>query len=107
MRPLDPFLAELLDANPSHARRIAWNVLLLDGPPKPGLKANGLDDSWCHKRRSEMTLQERELRLQSDQLRHQLHLERATKNRAENEARAEANRRCDPIVVQGLGDAFD
>jgi hypothetical protein len=50
------------------------NQISIDVPvERPiGLKRNGIDDSWCHRRRSEMNDEEREERILSDKMRHDL-----------------------------------
>jgi hypothetical protein len=46
--------------------------------PKIGLKENGLDDTWCHKKPA--TPEERELKERSEKLRRQLKYERKLQN---------------------------
>jgi len=71
----DPLFAEFAAANPINVRRLKHNVIEVS-TPVPGLVRNGLDDSWTHKKSSELSPEERELRRQSDKLRHQLKRER-------------------------------
>jgi hypothetical protein len=59
------------------------NEISIDVPvERPiGLKRNGIDDSWCHEKRKDMSPERREERVLSDKMRHDLKVMRRSATR--------------------------